>query len=224
MKFQVEYSNTPFEDTSESGWPNRQNWRCEILLTRNLHAVEGKRILDIASHDGRLSYGLKKLGATHVVGVEGRDWMVENSKRNFSKLGLEADFIHGDIFDYLPTVESGAFDTICCFGFFYHTMKQYELVSQIKRIKPKYLILDSNVVLYDDPVFKIRWESYTSMGKTIDPLGLVLEPSRAAIEFMFTKFGFKVQYLDWHTAGVDNWKHLENYKAMTRISYLCELS
>lgn len=224
MAFEVEYTNTPFCYTSESGWPNRQNWRCEILLTRNKFAIKGKTVLDIASHDGRLTYGLKKLGAKKVVGVEGREQMVSLAKKNFSQLNLDGEFICEDIFQYLPMVSPKSFDTICCFGFYYHTMKQYELFYQIQRIKPQYFILDSNVSSLEckDPIHVLKWEDSGSMGKSIDPLGLICMPTKKAIEFMFKKFHMKAHELHWTKDDISNWSHLENYKRGQRVSYFCE--
>ncbi|MFX0136848.1 MAG: class I SAM-dependent methyltransferase [Candidatus Hodarchaeota archaeon] len=145
----IDFGNTPFTKSSETGaHPIRLNWRCEILLTRNKQAIEGKRILDLASHDGRFSYACLKLGAKHVIGVEARKHLVNHSKKNLDNLGYkskEFEIIQDDIFNYLPNVEKGKFDTILCFGIFYHTIKQIELLKEIKRIKPKYLILDTLV-------------------------------------------------------------------------------
>jgi len=233
MEFHVDYNDTPYSRRSQMpGFPPRrsnpyrQNWRCEILLTRNLHAVKDQTVLDLASYDGRLSYGLKKLGAKHVVAIEGRSEPVEAAKSHFEELGLEADFRAGDLFDYLPTVEEGVFDTICCFGFFYHTVRQYELLAQVKRIKPKYFILDTRIIPFEDePLFSIRWEDPIK-GKldTIDPLGLVFMLSKTALEFMLEKFGFRARELKWHEAGIEDWTHLGNYQDETRVSYFCENS
>ena len=37
------------------------------------------------------------------------------------------------------------YDTILCFGFFYHTVKQHELLTEVHRINPKTFILDTKV-------------------------------------------------------------------------------
>ena len=67
MRFQIEFSGTPFLETSATGTDCRRlNWRAEILLTRNQDAIEQKRILDLASHDGRFSFGALEMGAKYV--------------------------------------------------------------------------------------------------------------------------------------------------------------
>lgn len=156
--FTIDFRNTRFLETSKVGaHPNRLNWRCELLLTRNQEVIKGKRILDIASHDGRFSYACLQLGASHVTGIEGRSQLVEGAKENLSKEGFNSacySFICGDIFDYLSKFEPKQFDTILCCGFFYHTVRQNELLSEVKRIKPQTFILDT-VVAPVPTIFKL---------------------------------------------------------------------
>jgi hypothetical protein len=145
--FKVDFGNADFGFARQN--PNRLNWRCELLLTRNQEHIKNKRVLDIASQDGRFSYASLKLGAIHVTGVEGRKQSVEKATENLRKSGFDpADFhfIIGDIFDYLSQFESGQFDTILCLGFFYHTVKQHQLFSELRRLQPESIILDTDVV------------------------------------------------------------------------------
>lgn len=147
--FLVNFEDTPFLQTSRTAaHSNRLNWRTEILLTRNLEAIRGKRILDLASHDGRFSYACLKLGASNVTGVEGRQHLVESATGNLMSLGCKPDqfsFIQDDVFNYLPRVKLKEFDTILCFGFFYHTVRQTELLEETRRIHPEYFILDTHI-------------------------------------------------------------------------------
>ncbi|MBA7566017.1 hypothetical protein ES708_07704 [subsurface metagenome] len=147
--FYVNYDNTPFLETGRitaETPPYRLNWRCEILLTRNRQAIKGKRVLDLASHDGTFSYACLKLGASHVTGVEGRENLVKSAIDNLTTLGYTKErftFIQDDVFDYLKGVKAKEFDTILCLGIFYHTIRQTELLREIKRIQPTYFILDT---------------------------------------------------------------------------------
>lgn len=148
-KFAIDYSDTPFLETSQTNPnPTRLNWRCEMLLTRNQELIKNQRVLDLASHDGRFSYACLRLGARSVRGVEGRPHLVANARENFKKLGFEEDRFHfesGDIFEWLPRFEPDSFDVILCFGFLYHTIRQVEFFQHMERLRPKFLILDSNV-------------------------------------------------------------------------------
>jgi hypothetical protein len=159
--FAVNYENTPFLTTGKifsEAISYRLNWRCEILLTRNQEAIKGKRILDLASHDGMFSYACLKLGAGHVTGVEGRGYLIKSAIDNLSGLGYtpeQFNFIQDDVFDYLAQVKPGEFDTILCFGIFYHTVRQFEMLREIKRIHPTHFILDTFLQrgFFINPVF-----------------------------------------------------------------------
>ena len=150
-RFHIDYGNTPFPQTGKiklETQPYRLNWRCEILLTRNQEAIEGKRILDLASHDGMFSYACLKLGASHVTGVEGRENLVKSAINNLTGLGYTQEhfsFIQDDVLKYLARVKPKEFDTILCLGIFYHTIRQIELLREIKRIQPTHIILDTYI-------------------------------------------------------------------------------
>ncbi len=69
----IDFTDTQFLETSKTAaFANRLNWRAEILLSRNREVIEGKSVLDLASHDGRFSWACLELRASRVVGVEGR--------------------------------------------------------------------------------------------------------------------------------------------------------
>lgn len=145
-RFAVDFTDTPFPDTSlTAANPYRLNWRCEILLSRNHEAIKGKKILDLGSHDGRFIYACLKLGAKHVVGVEGRDYLIDSSINTLTEIGYTKEQYHliqDDVFNYLGKVKPGQFDTILCLGFFDHTIRQIELVREITRIQPTTVLLD----------------------------------------------------------------------------------
>jgi len=148
VQFTIDYADTPFLQTSQTN-PNpvRLNWRCEMLLTRNQAVLENRRVLDLASHDGRFSYACLRLGARSVTGVEGRPHLVANARENLKKLGFDDArfrFESGDMFEWLPRFEPGEFDVILCFGFLYHTIRQVEFFQQMERLRPRHLILDTN--------------------------------------------------------------------------------
>jgi SAM-dependent methyltransferase len=232
MIFEIEYTGTPFAGTGKrSDYRDpavRINWRCDILLTRNRQCIENKRVLDIASHDGKFTYALLKLGARTATGVEGRSDLVRDARSNFSKLDLDAEFITSDIFEYLPRITPKTFDTICCFGFYYHTTKQDELVREFSRLQPTYVILDSNVTrdVLDRPYYEEIRESPFSKVKTIDPSGVVLMPNKLAIEEKFSEYGFKSRDLTWENCGIRDWsdRTLNQYRVGERVSHLFELT
>ena len=149
MRPLIDFSNSVFLETGVTGAiVNRLNWRCELLLTRNQERIRGKRVLDIACHDGRLSWACLQLGAEHVTGVEGNALLVERAEQNLSSYGIPPGrfrFIVSDIFDFLPQCDVREFDLILCCGFFYHTIRQVELIRELDRIRPTWVMLDTEV-------------------------------------------------------------------------------
>jgi len=178
--FLIDFSNTPFPQTGRVGAdPAYLNWRCEVLLTRNQEAIEGKRVLDLASHDGRFSYACLKLGACHVTGVEGREHLNKIARENLTALGytrVQFSFSQGDVFDYLKEVKPKQFDTILCLGIFDHSIRQIEMVRELKRIKPDCFILDLFVErgVFINPlswlklIGRLRFRHFARMPQTMD--------------------------------------------------------
>jgi SAM-dependent methyltransferase len=148
-RFRIAYDNTAFIAPGTCHpHANRLNWRGEILLTRNRGEIEGKRILDLASHDGHFSYACLKLGATRVTGIEFVPQWADSARKNLLAAGYKPpafDFIHADVFDYLPEVKAGDFDTVLCLGFLHNTARQIELLSQLRRIRPRCVVLDTDI-------------------------------------------------------------------------------
>jgi len=243
MRFFINYQDTPFLATNRTAsTTNRLNQRCEILLSRNRHAIRNKNILDIASHDGTFSYACLQLEANYVVGVEPRSQLVHDATENLTSLGYKSSefaFVKDDVFNYLPTVETGQFDTILCFGFFYHTTRQTELLAQVSRIKPKYFILDTCIEKFEIPKSELLGlgssECQTSAGylafyyenpaldmATIHTTGLTATPTKSLVEALLSDYGFKFTQLDWSADEIDDWYGIYDYKTRTRVSYIAE--
>lgn len=149
-----------FQISSKTGQDlNRLNRRYEIIIDQNMDKIENARILDIASHDGRWSFAALRNGAKYVLGIEGRQHLINNARSIFQKYKIpnnQYKFICGDIHDEITKLKPNEFDIVFCLGFFYHTAQHEFLISQIKRLNPKYLILDSFVTLSDKPIIELR--------------------------------------------------------------------
>jgi len=217
-----------FYSTSKTGQsPNRLNRRYLALIENNLSIIGNHSILDIASHDGRWSFAALKNGAKHVVGIEDRRQLVENAKRNMELYNVSSNrysFIFGDIYVEIAKLEPKVFDTIFCFGFLYHTLNHMELLAEIKRLEPKYLILDTNVSISDRTIIEIKEEDpdieANSIRSEADANGSVLVgyPSIAAVKLMLNHIGFgKFGFCNWQS-NTSAWQDLEDYRKYERIS------
>jgi hypothetical protein len=117
---------TRFYSTSVTGGsPNRLNQRYLACIKWNKAAIQGKRILDLASHDGRWSFAAIKAGATNVVGIEARDHLVQAAVVNLREYGVADNsfrFVWG-IFSRALTKSSRTALTRCFVSEFFITLQ-----------------------------------------------------------------------------------------------------
>lgn len=210
-----------FYATSQtSPFPHRLNGRHEAIIARNANLLSGKRVLDIASHDGRWSFAALQAGAAHVMGIEPRQELIDNALETFNLYGVEPDryeFRRGDIFKLIGDIRV---DVVLCLGFYYHTVRHAELLDQIERTQARLVIIDTEVTpLEDSPLAKpsndprlVFGNPYTIQllrdpvdnqqmacddSMTRDGCTLVGRPSRLAVEFMARHFGYTCSTYDW---------------------------
>jgi predicted nicotinamide N-methyase len=73
-------------DTSPA--PERLDFRYHLIIEQNQRLLTGKRVVEIASHDGRWAFAAIKAGARYVRGVEPRQRLVDNAFDTFSSYGI----------------------------------------------------------------------------------------------------------------------------------------
>ena len=89
------------KETTHRAWlynPDRMCFRHIGIIQRNKDLFQGKRVLDLASHDGRWSFAAIKAGAKEVVGVEARPQLIEAANETMIDLGVKSqiEFHQGD--------------------------------------------------------------------------------------------------------------------------------
>jgi Methyltransferase domain len=217
-----------FLSTSRTGaFLHRLNQRYRACIEWNEMAIRGKRILDLASHDGRWSYAAIKAGAANVVGIEAREGLVQAAISNLRHYEVPENsfrFVLGDVFQCLDQIEPNSIDTVFCFGYFYHVANHMLLLSKIASLKPKHLIVDTGVhpdplttiVMYlDDP----RAEHCAARFDSEDSKPVVVgAPSKTALELMLRNFDWQFAYFDWHQAGIHRWDNIEDYRDGLRVT------
>ena len=203
---------------------NRLNCRHRALIVENETAIAGKSVLDIASHDGRWSFAALSIGAKRVLGIEAREHLVTSAAETFQEYNVAKDrygFIQGDIFEEIDKIEPRSIDTVFCFGFFYHTVHQYLLLSKIARLKPQCLIIDTLIELHPADAIFVMTEDTEGEGNVAlagAKRTVVGRPTRSALELMLGSFGWTAHYYDWHHAGIRQWDYLQDYHEGWRIS------
>lgn len=224
-----------FFDTSRAGTrlaggeiSARLSNRYKAIIQSNLFSIRDRRILDIASHDGRWTLAALDAGAAHVTAVEPRESLVSASNEIIAGAGFGADrytAIIGDIFDVFQDFEEGQFDTIFCLGFFYHTMEHFRLMKNMLDLKPDVLILDTVAHADNDPKVVIAEEDPEWEGASIAITGnseVVLKgvPTVGYIQKIVTHMGWNGHEIDWHTLGIEDWRGSENYKNRSRRTFV----
>ena len=183
---------------------NRLDFRYEHCIERNKHLIEGKRVLDIASHDGRFTFAaLRGAGAKHVVGIEARPNLVENARNTFSQYGVDPEsfeLITGDVFEEIKNIPTGSIDTAMILGFLYHTARQYELISMLSDLGVKSIIVDSKILRNVKKSFVLLKMEGTQTDAQIwdSSRDRVLSsvPSIGALELYLEEFGYQVTHLE----------------------------
>jgi len=214
-----------FYGTSSTGAsPARLNRRYDAIIAPNAATLRGKRVLDIASHDGRWTLAALKAGATHVVGIEARQDLVEHADANLVHYGIDRSSYHFVCADAFEGVRSaGSFDVVICAGFYYHTARHTELFDLMERTGAQLIIVDTAVapsVTFRQEDLPASSAAYTRpidgpyfIQMSIDQVALqsdavedslarnratlVGRPSVAAMEFIAGHFGFSVRRYDW---------------------------
>jgi len=219
VNFFDEYSS--FYKTGQTGTrPKMLNARFHALIENNKEIIENATILDLANHDGRWSLAALKNGAKKVYGIEGKKELVQKGLENMKKYGIPEDkynFVVGDIFEEIKKIPSREIDVVFCFGIFYHVSNHMELLKEIKKLQPKYLILDTEINKSKSPIIRFRKEPYYTPESTISFEKFIAgRPSQSALNMMLDALDFKITYYNWKK-NIQDWKGLEIYSSENSI-------
>lgn len=203
-----------------SPYPHRLNGRHQAIIARNAASLAGKKVLDIASHDGRWTFAALKAGAAYVKGIEPRQELIANAVATFDRYDIDRsryDFACGDVFELL---RAESFDVVLCLGFYYHTIRHAELLDRIERTGARLVIIDTEVTPAEDEVppheqqdARLIFKNPYGIQLLREPIDdqqmacddaltrngftLVGRPSRAAVRFLAEHFGYATSQYDW---------------------------
>lgn len=210
-----------FSTSATASAPDRLNARYTALIASNRNILSGRRVLDIASHDGRWSLAAHEAGAEYVLGIEARQHLVDAALANMRAYRVPENrvaFRQGDVMIELDRLAGGSFDTVLCFGFLYHTIDHMPLLRKFARLGPAHLVIDTTISLRRASILEVldemtEHESAAAVGEPGDPARAVKGlPSRAALELMLRAVGFPtLRYYDWRGSGIKRWNDLKDY-------------
>jgi 2-polyprenyl-3-methyl-5-hydroxy-6-metoxy-1,4-benzoquinol methylase len=221
-----------FLQTSTTGaFINRLNCKYKAIIEYSQSFFKNSSVLDLASHDGRWTLAALSVGASHVTGIEGRKFLIENAIQNMILNNIPNQKFHfhlGDIHAIIPQLTPNQFDVIMCLGFFYHTMNHEYLISEFKRLNPQIVIFDTLISRHPNAVIELTTENSTNEAAGIKPSLIsdkhivVGKPSKLAIEMLLDQYGFTFEYVDWHKLGIQNWKYIGDYYKQNRITLVAK--
>jgi hypothetical protein len=219
-----------FETSVTTPYRDRLNSRYDAIFEQHRDVFAGKRVLDIASHDGRWSLAALKTGASHVIGVEGKQHLVDNANENFRHYGIREDsyeFRGGDIHDVLVEEDLDV-DVVLCLGFLYHTLRYNELFAGIRKANPQHLIIDTVILpKRKDPLIYIRRDDANKEADAVaDRFShgekvLIGIPSVPGLKMMLKAYDFQYEHRsDWGAILRDNpgLKGVSDYATGRRIT------
>jgi Methyltransferase domain len=241
MDLQFDFAQLPYMPDGTKSDRVRLSWRCEMLLTRNKNLINDKVVLDLACADGRMSYPCLALGAKKVIGVEYRQSSIDDGIRYLEATEFKdnMEFVQADVLDYLTSARAGSFDTILCFGFLYHKVRQVDFFRQIARLAPKHVIIDTTVVKNylwyglnslrtfrgHVPCLRLSFgDQPKEWCDSIDDDGITLWPSTSFLEVMFKAINYDCYKINFRKKEVQSWLGNEDvmahYKKNTRVAYV----
>jgi len=204
------------------GNPARLNKRHKAIIEHKQAIYQGATVLDLGAHDGRWIFAALRAGARKVIGIEGRAALVAAAQRNLHREGIPSDhyeLIQGDITRIVPglTVQC---NVVMCLGVLYHVLDCFGLLSNIVRLAPTSIVIDTAVAPSPQALALLKLEDARSVsnGLSDNEEALVSVPSRAAIQLILEHGGYRVESYDWHALNRDGWEGCEDYRANGRIT------
>jgi tRNA (mo5U34)-methyltransferase len=84
------------------------------------HDLSGRSVLDVGCNGGFYSFEMKRRGAVRVLGVDHDPVYLAQARFAREQLGLDVDFMQGDVYDIDRLVGGEQFDYVVFMGVLYH--------------------------------------------------------------------------------------------------------
>ncbi|MEM6277354.1 MAG: class I SAM-dependent methyltransferase [Pseudomonadota bacterium] len=199
---------------------HRLNMRYDHIVRPFAEDIAGARVLDLASHDGRWPYALAYGGAREVLGIEGRQSLIDRFAQfpddtHRAKVRLT----QGDIFEGLEALKAAGetFDVVAIYGIYYHITEHYRLMLLAQSLQPKLIIVDSEfIVSSDGPIVRFMREDTSNDLNALSradsrEVELVATPSMRFMDVMGEVTGYSTEWIDWSTLPESRRQGLGDY-------------
>lgn len=99
-----------------------------------------RRVLELGSFEGGMSFALASRPGRRVVAVEGRAFNLARARLARELLGMtNVDFLQADL-EVVPPAYFGRFDAVLCSGLLYHLPRPWELLDRLPAAAPGVLL------------------------------------------------------------------------------------
>jgi len=219
-EFDLDGVKTPIGDpTRVNRHRQRKQYFFEPMVQLLGGSLAGKRVLDLGCNAGFWSLAAADAGADHVLGIDGRQMHVDQSKFVFDVKGIDRsryDFVQGNIFDY-DFASHGRFDVVLCLGLMYHISKHMQLLEVIDAVNDDVLVIDTALSLARGSYLRVHRESTDSPRNTVD-YEIVMSPTQQALGDMVGQFGYSIAVLK---PRFKDWSGSPEYRFGQRKAFIC---
>lgn len=195
--------------------------RHKRIIDANLEHIRDKTVLDLASHNGRWTYAALQAGAKFVMGIEGRQVLIDRGLPDFKGIDPRRyKFACGDIFDMREIVQAAGgpetFDTVFCLGVYYHISDHYRLLRQMASFKPACIILDTGALKTEEALIRFRLEDSEDPSMAIrerddERFSMSGVASWGFIKMAAKLNGYDAVLIPWNAAEVQHRESVEDY-------------
>lgn len=203
----------------------RLNRRHQFVIGGFAGAINGARVLDLASHDGRWCYAFAGAGAASVLGIEARAELVaEYALYPETAFKSRVTLRCADLFDGMEAeIRAGhSYDVIGVLGILYHVMDHFRLFQLARRLNPKLIIVDSEFMLRGAPMIQLvreRTDNILNAAPQVEGQQVAIKgvPSFAAMEVIADALGYDCHWSDWNRLPKDQRDGVGDYYRPTRM-------
>jgi LPS sulfotransferase NodH len=189
--------------------------RYNAIVAEHRDLFRNARVLDIMSSFGFWSLAVLDAGAGHVVGIDTSQEHVASANKTFEDYDIDRNlygFLKSQTFAALRSFEPGSFDLILCQESFERS-DPHQLFYLLKRLRPKHVIVDTDVVRGEGPILRFSAALDSILGT----------PNHSLIMFLCDAFGFRWRLLDWRSISRGDWTGIHDYERDLRRTYILEV-
>ncbi len=197
----------------------RLNRRHRMIIDPLADEIAGEAVLDLAAHDGRWAHAFSAAGARSVLGIEGRQELIDRyahypASATKDRVTLRA----GDIFDGVDgeIAQGNQYGVIGVLGIFYHIMDHFRLLKQLRKLGPKLVIVDGDFALAGGAVIVLAKERVDKPLHAIAQIegqetAIIGIPSFRAMEVMAEVLDYECTWLNWNRVPLEKRGPLGDY-------------